>query len=422
MFMGPGLRRGDSGFEMTFTLAEARAADAADPLRPFRDRFQLAEGLIYLDGNSLGVLPKAAIGRLDAVVREEWGAELVRAWNTRDWIGLPQRLGARIAPLIGARPNEVIVADSTSVNLYKLLVAAARLSDRPVLLTEAGNFHTDLHIASGVADLLGLTLDIAERDSIEGRIGADTNVLLLTHVHYKSAARFDMARITARAKAAGATTVWDLSHSVGAVPLHLGESGAELAVGCGYKYLNGGPGAPAFLYVAEHLQEKLLSPVRGWMGHARPFAFTDDYQPAPGIDRFLAGTPTVLGLAALECGLDAFEGVTVERLWAKSRAMFDVFHGLMEQRCPELVCISPRGPDSRGSHISFQHPNAFEICQALIAAQVIGDFRSPDVVRFGLTPLYLGFEDIWQAVDRIADIMKRETWREPRFAVRGKVT
>ncbi|TMJ20011.1 MAG: kynureninase [Alphaproteobacteria bacterium] len=407
---------------MTFTLAEARAADAADPLRPFRDRFQLAEGLIYLDGNSLGVLPKAAIGRLDAVVREEWGAELVRAWNTRDWIGLPQRLGARIAPLIGARPNEVIVADSTSVNLYKLLVAAARLSDRPVLLTEAGNFHTDLHIASGVADLLGLTLDIAERDSIEGRIGADTNVLLLTHVHYKSAARFDMARITARAKAAGATTVWDLSHSVGAVPLHLGESGAELAVGCGYKYLNGGPGAPAFLYVAEHLQEKLLSPVRGWMGHARPFAFTDDYQPAPGIDRFLAGTPTVLGLAALECGLDAFEGVTVERLWAKSRAMFDVFHGLMEQRCPELVCISPRGPDSRGSHISFQHPNAFEICQALIAAQVIGDFRSPDVVRFGLTPLYLGFEDIWQAVDRIADIMKRETWREPRFAVRGKVT
>jgi kynureninase len=407
---------------MTFTLAEARAADAADPLRPFRERFQLPEGLIYLDGNSLGPLPRATAGRLDEVVREEWGEELIRSWNSRDWIGAPRRIGARIAPLIGAKPNEVIVSDSTSVNLFKLLVAAARLSDRPVLLSEAGNFHTDLHIASGVAELLGLTLDVAEREQVDGRIGADTNLLLLTHVHYKTAARFDMARITARAKAAGATTIWDLSHSAGAVPLHLNEAGAELAVGCGYKYLNGGPGAPAFLYVAEHLQEKLLSPLRGWMGHARPFAFTDAYEPAPGIDRFLAGTPTILGLAALECGLAAFEGVTMERLWTKSRAMFDVFHALVEQRCPELSCVSPRGPDARGSHISFEHPNAFEICQALIAAGVIGDFRAPDILRFGLTPLYLGFEEIWQAVDRLAGIMERETWRDPRFAVRGKVT
>jgi kynureninase len=407
---------------MSFTLAEARAADAADPLRAFRERFQLPEGLIYLDGNSLGPLPRATAARLDAVVRGEWGEELIRSWNSRGWIGAPQRIGARIAPLIGAKPNEVIVADSTSVNLFKLLVAAARLSDRPVLLSEAGNFHTDLHIASGVADLLGLRLDIAEREQVEGRIGADTNLLLLTHVHYKTAARFDMARITARAKAAGAMTIWDLSHSAGAVPLNLNEAGAELAVGCGYKYLNGGPGAPAFLYVAEHLQEKLLSPLRGWMGHARPFAFADAYEPAPGIDRFLAGTPTILGLAALECGLDAFEGVTMERLWTKSRAMFDVFHALMEQRCPELACVSPRGPDARGSHISFQHPNAFEICQALIAAGVIGDFRAPDILRFGLTPLYLGFEEIWQAVDRLAGIMERGTWRDPRFAVRGKVT
>ena len=407
---------------MTFTLAEARAADAADSLRSFRKRFHLPEGLIYLDGNSLGALPKAAGPRLQQVVAEEWGAELIRSWNTRDWINMPQRVGAKIAPLIGARPSEVIVADSTSVNLYKLLVAAAGLSDRNVLLTESGNFHTDLHIASGAADLLGLTLDIAEREQVEARIGADTSLLLLTHVHYKSAARFDMARITAKAKAAGAMTVWDLSHSVGAVPLHLNDAGAELAVGCGYKYLNGGPGAPAFLYVAEHLQEKLVSPLRGWMGHARPFAFTDEYEPAPGIDRFLAGTPSVLGLAALECGLDTFEGVTMERLWTKSRAMFDVFHSLMEQRCPELACVSPRGEDGRGSHISFSHPHAFEICQALIAAEVIGDFRAPDVLRFGLTPLYLGFEDIWQAVDRLHFIMERETWREPRFAVRGKVT
>jgi kynureninase len=407
---------------MSFTRAEAKAADAADPLRPLRDRFHLPEGLVYLDGNSLGALPKTAAARVGEVVTKEWGESLIRSWNAHDWIGAPQRIGAKIAPLIGAKPHEVIVTDSTSVNLYKLLVAAARLSDRPTLLSESGNFHTDLYMASGVADLLGLRLDIAPRAELEARLGADTNLLLLTHVHYKTAERFDMARLTAKAKAFGAMTVWDLSHSAGAVPLHLNEAGAELAVGCGYKYLNGGPGAPAFLYVAEHLQERLVSPLRGWMGHAEPFAFADDYRPAAGLDRFLAGTPPILSLAALEAGLDAFEGVTMERLWTKSRAMFDVFHALMEQRCPELLCISPRGEEQRGSHISFAHPNAFEICQALIAAEVIGDFRAPDVIRFGLTPLYLGFEEIWTGVDRLAAIMASGSWRDPAFAVRGKVT
>ena len=407
---------------MSFTLAEARAADAADSLRPCRERFHLPEGLIYLDGNSLGPLPKTAMARLREVVTEEWGAELIRSWNSRDWIGAPQRAGAKIAALIGARPHEVIVTDSTSINLFKLLVAAARLSSRGTLLTESGNFHTDLYIASGVADLLDLRLDIAPRDALDRRLDADTNLLLLTHVHYKTAERYDMARVTARATEAGTVTVWDLSHSAGAVPLDLNGAGAELAVGCGYKYLNGGPGAPAFLYVAEHLQERLVSPLRGWMGHAAPFAFTDDYEPAAGIDRMLAGTPPILSLAALECGIDAFEGVTIERLWSKANALFDVFHALMEQRCPGLACVTPRIPEHRGSHISFKHPHAFEICQALIAAEVIGDFRAPDVVRFGLTPLYLGFEDLWQAVDRLAAILENETWREPKYAVRGKVT
>ncbi|WP_206185369.1 kynureninase [Sphingosinicella sp. CPCC 101087] len=407
---------------MGLTHAEAVAADAADPLRPLRARFHLPAGLIYLDGNSLGPLPQAADLRQQKVVREEWGESLIRSWNVHGWIDSPQRIGAKIAPLIGARPHEVIVTDSTSVNLFKLLTAAARLSDRPALISESGNFHTDLHIASGVADLMRLRLDVVARQEVEARIGDDTNLLLLTHVHYKTAERFDMEAVTRRAKAAGALTVWDLSHSVGAVPLHLNESGAELAVGCGYKYLNGGPGAPAFLYVAEHLQERLVSPLRGWMGHAAPFDFTDDYVPARGIDRFLAGTPPILGLAALESGIDTFDGVSMERLWAKSIALFDVFHGLVEARCPELICISPRGPDQRGSHISFRHPHAFELCQALIAEQVIGDFRAPDVIRFGLTPLYLGFEDIWHAVDRMARILETESWREPRFAVRGKVT
>jgi kynureninase len=407
---------------MAMSHAEAVAADAADPLRPLRERFQLPEGLIYLDGNSLGPLPRATAERVETVVREEWGEELIRSWNSRDWIGAPQRLGAKIAPLIGARPNEVIVTDSTSVNLFKLLVAAARLSDRKALLTEAGNFHTDVYIAGGAAELAGLNLDVAPRHEVEGRIGADTNLLLLTHVHYKTAERFDMAAVTRRAREAGALTVWDLSHSVGAVPLNLNKAGVELAVGCGYKYLNGGPGAPGFLYVAEGLQEWLVSPLRGWMGHAAPFAFSGEYVPASGIDRFLAGTPPILSLAALECGLDAFAGTPMERLWAKSIALFDAFLGLAEVRCPELQCISPRDPEQRGSHISFRHPHAFELCQALIADGVIGDFRTPDVIRFGLTPLYLGFEEIWQAVDRMAGILDSGRWREPRFAVRGKVT
>jgi kynureninase len=407
---------------MSFTLAEAKAADAADPLRAFRDRFHLPEGVIYLDGNSLGPLPVSVAAHLRAVVEQEWGDGLIRSWNTADWINAPQRVGAKIAPLIGAKPSEVIVSDSTSVNLFKLLAGAARLTGRKTILSESGNFHTDLYIASGVADLLGMTLDIAPRAEIEQRIGADTALLLLTHVHYKTAERFDMARVTARAKRAGAMVVWDLSHSVGALPLHLNDAGAELAVGCGYKYLNGGPGAPAFLYIAEHLQEQLLSPLRGWMGHAEPFAFVDDYRPAGGIDRFMAGTPPILGIAALEAALDSYEGVTMERLWSKSRAMFDVFAGLMEARCPEFRCITPRGEEQRGSHISFAHENAFEICQALIAEGVIGDFRAPDVIRFGLTPLYLGFEDIWRAVDILAGIMAEARWREPRFAVRSKVT
>jgi kynureninase len=407
---------------MGLTLAEARAADAADAIRPWRERFHLPEGLIYLDGNSLGPMPKAAAARQRDLVEREWGEGLIRGWNAHGWIDAPQRIGAKLAPLIGAKPDEAIVADSTSVNLFKLLAAGARLSGRKVILTEAGNFPTDQHIAEGVADLLGLELERAPRGEVEARIGTDTAILLLTHVHYKSGERWDIAAVTARAKAAGALTVWDLSHSAGAVPVDLGAAGAELAVGCGYKYLNGGPGAPAFLFIAEALQERLVSPLRGWMGHAEPFAFTDDYVPATGIGRFLAGTPPILGLAALESGLDAFEGVSLERLWAKSIAMFDVFYGLVEARCPALSCISPRDPDRRGSHISFAHPHAFEICQALIAADVIGDFRAPDVIRFGLTPLYVGFEEIWHAVDRMADIFDTESWRDPRFAVRGKVT
>jgi kynureninase len=241
-------------------------------------------------------------------------------------------------------------------------------------------------------------------------------------VHFKGGFRFDMSALTSRAKAAGARVIWDLSHSAGAVPVDLNGAGAELAVGCGYKYLNGGPGAPAFLYVAEHLQDRLEPRLRGWMGHAAPFAFTDHYEPAPGIARFLAGTPPMLSLLALESGIDAFDGADMDTVWAKSMALFDLFAARVAERCPALECISPKAPDERGSHISFRHPHAFELCQALIEDGVVGDFRAPDVIRFGLTPLYLGFEDVWRAVEIMASILDTERWRDPRFAVRGKVT
>jgi kynureninase len=402
---------------------QSRALDAVDPLRGFRDRFFIPDGLIYLDGNSLGVLPKAAAERQRHVVEQEWGTSLIRSWNEHDWIGAPARIGTKIAPLIGAQPHEVIAADSVSVNLFKLLTAAAALSpERREILSEAGNFHTDLHVASGVAELMGMTLRVVERDELEAAIGPATNLLLLTHVHYKSGFRFDMPALTACAREAGAHVIWDLSHSVGAVPLQLEADGAELAIGCGYKYLNGGPGAPAFLYVAEHLQEQLRPALRGWMGHSSPFAFHDDYDPAPGIARFLAGTPPMLSLLALESGIESFDGADMDAVWAKSVRLFDLFAARAAERCPELVCISPAEPERRGSHISFRHPHAFELCQALIADGVIGDFRSPDVIRFGLTPLYLGFEDVWEAVERMAAIVETQRWREPRFAVRGKVT
>ncbi len=405
------------------TLDEARALDSDDPLQRFRERFLLPEGLIYLDGNSLGALPRAAAERQRRVVDHEWGASLIRSWNDHGWIDAPARIGAKIAPLMGARASEVIVADSVSVNIFKLLTAAAALSpERRVILSEAANFHTDLHVASGAAGLMGMELRVVDRGDLEAAVGQDTNLLLLTHVHFKAGFRFDMAAVTARAKAAGARVVWDLSHSAGAVPLHLTRDGAELAVGCGYKYLNGGPGAPAFVYVAEQLQEQLRPGLCGWMGHAAPFAFTDHYEPAPGISRFLVGTPPMLSLLALESGIESFDGVDMNAVWAKSIALFDLFARLAQERCPELDCISPPEPERRGSHISFRHPHAFELCQALIADGVIGDFRSPDVIRFGLTPLYLGFEDIWAAVERMAAILHSGRWREPRFAVRGKVT
>jgi kynureninase len=387
-----------------------------------RSRFRLPEGVHYFDGHSLGPLSREVQPALDDLIEHQWGKRLIRSWNEAGWIDAPARIGAKVAPLIGARADEVIVADSTSVNLFKLLAAAAKLSDRGTILTEAGNFHSDLYVAEGVAELLGLRLKVAERSQVAGRIGPDTNLVLLTHVHFLSSERFDMRDLTSAAREAGARIVWDLSHSAGAVPLQLNGDGVELAVGCGYKYLNGGPGAPAFLYVAGHLQQQLVSPLRGWMGHSAPFNFADDYSPAPGIARFLAGTPPILGMAALEAAIDALGAADMDSIWAKSVALFHLFSTLAADLCPELLCITPAEASRRGSHIAFRHAAAFQLCQALIERGVIGDFRAPDVIRFGLSPLYLRFEDVWNAVQQCASILRSGEWRDSRFQVRAKVT
>ncbi|MDE0879817.1 MAG: kynureninase [Sphingomonas bacterium] len=403
------------------THDDAIALDATDPLARYRDLFALPDGVIYLDGNSLGALPGSVPGAMADAVTRQWGDRLIRSWN-EGWIDAPQRLGDRIAPLIGAAADQVIVGDSTSANLYKLIVAALRANPgRHTIVSETGNFPTDLHIAEGaVASVPGARLNAVARADLAAALDDDTALLMLTHVHYKTSDRFDMARWTQAAHDTSALMLWDLSHSVGAVPVDLDGARADMAVGCTYKYLNGGPGAPAFTYVAKRHQETLANPVSGWMGHAAPFEFDDGYTPAPGMKRWLVGTPPILSLAALEASLAIWNDVDQAAVATKSARLFDILAAAGDAL--GLDCVSPRNPAARGSHISFRHPHAYEITQALIARGVIGDFRDPDILRLGLTPLYLSHEDVWRAGDILADIVATESWRDPAFAERLPVT
>lgn len=404
------------------TLERARALDAADPLHRFRAEFALPEGVVYLDGNSLGALPLRSVARVSEVVVREWGGDLIRSWNVNDWIGAPARIGDKIARLIGAEADEVIVADSTSVNIFKLLAAAlAARPGRNVILSEPGNFPTDIYMTEGIRRLRpDIELRLVPRDAIAAALDEDVAVLMLTHVHYKTAEMFDMAALTAAAHASGALALWDLSHSAGAVEVDLGGVNADLAVGCGYKYLNGGPGAPAFLYVASRHQASLHSPLPGWMGHAAPFDFIDDYTPADGIGRFLCGTPPILSMAALETGIDLILEANPAALFAKGQALADFFIEQVSKRC-RLPLVSPtRGP--RGSHVSLRHQHGYAIIQAMIDRGIVGDFRAPDILRFGLAPLYNSFEDVWRAIDILDDIIVDETWRKPKFSSRSRVT
>lgn len=401
--------------------------DRNDPLAPMKDRFDLPDGVIYMDGNSLGVLPKGVDARIANLVKNEWGRDLIKSWNTADWINLPARVGKKIAPLVGAKPNEVVMADSTSVNLFKVAAAACRMNKgRTKIISEPGNFPTDLYMLQGLSDFLGpdVALQVVDRDKIIKAIDEDTAVVVLTHVHYVTADMFDMKAVTEAAHAKGALMVWDLSHSTGAVPVDLNGANADFAVGCGYKYLNGGPGAPAFLYVAERHQASVKQPLTGWFGHKTPFEFLDDYEPAGDIRRMLVGTTSVMAASALDGALNAFDGVDMTVVRKKSQALTDLFIALCREKLSDhgVGLATSENPGKRGSHVSLKCENGYAVMQALIERGVIGDFRAPNFMRFGFTPLYLGFEDIYRAVEIMTDIFETGMWKEARFNEKGAVT
>jgi Kynureninase (EC 3.7.1.3) len=408
------------------TRSVAEALDAADPLAPFRERFVLPDGLVYLDGNSLGALPKAAAARVAEVVAHEWGEGLVRSWNDAGWIDLPRRVGDKIARLVGAGPGEVVCADSTSVNVFKVLSAALALRPgRSTILSEEGNFPTDLYVAEGLARLLerGHRLRLVPRSDVRSAPDGDTAVLLLTHVDYRSGERHDLEAVTRAGHEAGAVVIWDLAHSAGAMPVDLAAADADFAVGCGYKYLCGGPGAPAFLYVAPRHQEAFRQPLSGWLGHAEPFAFEAGYRPAAGIARALCGTPPILSMSALDAALDVILAADLALVRAKSEAMTSFFVEAVEQECGEAVqLVSPRVSSLRGSQVSFAHPDAYAVMRALIERGVVGDFRAPDVLRFGFAPLYVRFADAWETARALAEVLSSHAHERPEFRRRAAVT
>jgi len=416
---------------MTVTREHCESLDRSDKLAFARDRFCLPDGVIYLDGNSLGALPRTTSDRLAKTVAQEWGSGLIRSWNQAGWMDLPRKVGNRIASLLGAQPDEIVAADSTSVNLFKLLTAtldhaSRHASTRRLIVSEVGNFPTDLYIAQGIINTYAgrFELRLVSADEVDAALNDEAAVAMLTHVDYRNGRMHNMSHLNALGRNHGVPILWDLSHSAGAVPVDLTGSGAQLAVGCGYKYLNGGPGAPAFLYVEKSLQSQLTSPLTGWFGHAAPFDFDISYRPAPGIDRFQCGTPSVLAMQALDCGLQTFNDIAMPDLRQKSIALSDLFWQLMDIHCADFgfSCVSPVAHEQRGSQLSFAHEHAYAVMQALIERGVIGDFRQPNLLRFGFTPLYTRFADIWDAVMTLRDVMLNAAWQDERFIQRNRVT
>lgn len=402
--------------------------DRGDPLAAKRGEFALPDNVVYLDGNSLGAMPLAAQQRSLHVVEQQWGRDLIQSWNSHDWIDLPITVGEKIAPLLGAARGQVICCDSTSVNLFKSLCCALGMQkDRRLVLSQTDNFPADLYIAQGLNNLSPgeiCKLEVIDDSEIEARLDETVAVLMLTHVNFRSGKLHDIRRLTERAHEKGALVIWDLAHSTGALPLELDDWGVDFAVGCGYKYLNGGPGAPAFIYAAERHHASIRQPLTGWMGHQKPFSFSGEYQPAPGVQQFLCGTPPVLSMSVLDAALGVFEGVDMDELRAKSMGLSELFIQLCQsnKHLRELILVSPQNSHDRGSQLAFAHPSAYAICQALIERGVIADFRAPDILRIGLAPLYLRYKDIWDAVQILAEIMMARSYLQDQYSRPQKVT
>lgn len=408
------------------TLKDVRRMDTQDPLAHKRSLFDLHAGSIYLDGNSLGCLPHAARERAREVVEQQWGRDLIKSWNNHGWIDLPATVGEKIARLIGAAPGQTICCDSISVNLFKVLSAALMMQpEKNVVLSQRDNFPTDLYMAQGLQQLLGsqrCQLLMVDADEIEASLHESVAVLMLTHVNFRSGRIHDMSRLTRLAHEKGIIVIWDLAHSAGVLPVELDQCDVDFAVGCTYKYLNGGPGAPAFLYVSKKHLPEVKQPLSGWMGHKAPFEFLSDYTSADGIDKFLTGTPPVISMSVLDAALTVFDNVDVRQLRSKSVALSELFIALKEQ-LPALSVLtmhSPADSRERGAQLAYHHPHAFEICQALIAHDVIADFRAPDILRLGFSPLYLRFEDIWHSVQILGEIMTTSSWLNPGFSRAGQ--
>jgi kynureninase len=393
--------------------------------RRTRALFHIPDGVIYLDGNSLGPLPIAAVDRVARTLSGEWGNELIRGWNTAGWMAQPRRIGDRVGRLIGAPAGTVAIGDTLSIKVYQALASALELTpERRVILSDNGNFPSDLYIAEGLIGSLdaGHILKVVAPEDVENAIDGTVAVLMLTEVDYRTGRLHDMTALTRKAHLAGVLTVWDLAHSAGAIPVDVTAADADFAVGCTYKYLNGGPGAPAFIYVAPRYAEIARPALSGWMGHQAPFAFDLDYRPGLGIERMRVGTPPVIALAALDAALDVWEDVSMNDVRSASIALADLFIDTLEARCPQLTLASPRDGQKRGSQVSFRHENGYAIMQALIARGVIGDFRAPDAIRFGFTPLYIGESDVRAAVDVIDDVMTNRRWDTPEYRTMAVVT
>ncbi|MPW45003.1 kynureninase [Acinetobacter guerrae] len=406
--------------------------DEEDELKHLKDEFVLPEGVVYLDGNSLGARPKKSLAYAQHIIQQQWGEDLINSWNKADWWGLPTRLGDKVGQLIGANAGETIISDSTTLNLFKVLSAAVKIQaekypDRKVIVAEKEVFPTDIYIIEGFIDLInqGYRIELINgADDLAEVLASEVAVVVLSHVNYRTGYLYDMTDINRQIHAANALVIWDLCHSVGAVAMDLNQSESDFAIGCTYKYLNGGPGSPALLWVNAKHTEKFWQPLSGWWGHKKPFDMAQHYQPADSIRRYLCGTQPIISMSLIECGLDIFLKTSMQKIRAKSLKLTDLFIALVHQECAEFgfELITPLDQHDRGSHVSYRHAHGYEIIQALIARGVIGDYREPEVLRFGVTPLYLGFEDIWQAVQQLKAIMLHNEWKNESYLVRAAVT